>query len=209
MHTLADTISGHRPEPLGPQVQAAKEAGNTTLNVGGIADELGIMGCPKEDLPPVLRKAREALEESARLKVGAEDQLRAGISGWRRYEDALRVLAELRKDLAAGEEAVNNLRALVEQLPQTFEAKWAQNLRFNRFGIMLADIGQAQQAREAVKLFPKALAALQTRIVQLETGIAAMEAEHGFSRPVAPAIPAPEAQAEEPQKTVYAFRGEQ
>ena len=205
MSTLKQTIENSRPNPLGSEVQGV--ANETGGNISAIADELGLMNCPKEDLPPALRKAREALEESARLKQEAETGVRQGMQDWRAYEAAHVALTGLRSDLASGEAAVKELRGLVDSLPNTFEAGWAEALRFGRFGTTLATIGKAQEAREALKLFPTVLERLRVRIAVAAGAIATMEKEHGFNLAAPDVKRSPEAQPEEHyEEPASAFR---
>jgi hypothetical protein len=206
---LPDNVNEHRPNPLGEAVQAASRSEQGSRNIGVVADELAILSCDKGDLPPALREARERLEESGRLRAQAEAGVRAGLTLWQNYQSALGALDALRTDLAAGEQALGELRAVAETLAADFDRSWAVELRSRRFGVILNRITQAQAAREGVKLLPRTLDALRARIGQAAAAVASLERQHGFKPPTtSPAIPAPEAQAEEPRK-VYAFRAEQ
>jgi hypothetical protein len=204
MSTLQETISEYRPAPLGEAVQAASTGPGGSRNISQVADELGIMGCPKEDLPPALRKAREDLEESARLKEEAESKVRQGIADWQAYEGALLALKELRADIAGGE----NLVALCRRDVETLQAEFDSSLKSGRVQA-INRVQSALAAREMLKLLPASLKALRTRLNTAEAEIAAMEKQHGFHTSGPRVNTPPQPEAETAQDSAAAFREQQ
>jgi chemotaxis regulatin CheY-phosphate phosphatase CheZ len=210
MTTLQETISDHRPNPLGQAVQEASTRPDGTRNISQVADELGLMACPKENLPPALRKAREALEQSARLKEEAEGEVRQGMADWQHYESALVEVQKLREDVAA----VENKLALCQKDTEGLQADCdlgVLNIRTQQFGLIVNRVQTALAARELIKLLPVSLKAMRAKLHKAEAEIAAMEKQHGF-KPAAPARPAsqwPQPEAEPQYEQPAAFRGQQ
>ena len=205
MSTLQDTISDHRPNPLSEAVQVAAASPDGTRNISTVADQLGVMACPKEALPPALRKAREALEELDRLKSESENAVRQEMAEWQRYDAARSTIAEQRAQLANGEALLARLKQSSLDLPAFFRAQFGNQ----PLGVLLARITDDLAVREAAKMMPSALTALRARIVKGESEIAAMEKEHGFKPPTAAAPQSPQVESEHIYDTPAAFREEQ
>jgi hypothetical protein len=76
---------------------------------------------------------------------------------------------------------------------------------------MLVKIAVAQQAREALKLFPQAIADLRARITKAEAEIAEMEKANGFGQeaPARPGSQGTQPEAEPQYEAPAAFRGQQ
>jgi chromosome segregation ATPase len=207
---MTTDILPHKPNHLGQEVADANP-GNQRMP-SEVADQLGVINAATEELPPVLREARKRLEEAARLKQEAEQGITEGVRAWRAYHSALDLLAELRKDLAIGLQAVEELRGMVANLPAEFEAQCFVKLRACRFPVLLAQIAAAQQAREALKFFPEAIKNLRARIAKAEAEIAEMEKVNGFGQEVPPAPlgnPSAELEPAAPYEKPAAFRGQE
>jgi chromosome segregation ATPase len=202
---MENEILPNRPNYLGQEVAAANPGNQRPLNE--VADELGVINATAEELPPVLREARKRLEEAARLKNEAEQGITEGVRAWRNYHSALAALAELRKTLAFGLQITETLRKVVDDLPAEFQAQWYGA----HFSAMLAKIATAQQAREALRLFPEAIKNLRARIAKAEAEIQALEKANGFGQEItAPlANPSAELQPEAPYEKPAAFRGQE
>ena len=208
MNTLKDTIEEYRPDPLGEAVQQASTGPGGTRNLSQVADELGLMACPKESLPPALRKAREELEESARLKEEAEGKVRRGMAEWQNYENALAAIQKLREDVAEVENKLALCQKDTEGLPADVELGLL-NIRTQHFGLLINRVQTALAAREMLKLIPVGLKAMRAKLHKAEAEIAAMEKQHGYKLATPRANPAPQPEAETAPDSPAAFREQQ
>jgi hypothetical protein len=178
MDHLPEAIEQHRPNPLGRDVEQANP--NNARHNANVADQLAIMAAEKNDLPPVLKRAREEMEQVEQLRRDAVAKMDAGVASWRFYQSALSAAQELREDIAAGESMFVKCQQDLEGLQADFDL-WPKNFRENKWGLICSRVASALAAAKMIQIFPASLKALRAKLHKAEVEIAEMEKQNGFA----------------------------
>lgn len=168
------------PEPELTAAEVDAQAIRTGQNRHVIIAEHRLRHGPVDALPSVARAARERLDEVAAAQVEADRQFQAALRTDAQHKIKIAALAQLRADLAAGQEQLAATGAVIADVLIRLE-NWP-SLALDPRGSLSATLDVLARSKCFVEFLPGWITAQKAKVKKAEADLAEFEREHGIAQ---------------------------